>query len=140
MKTVTYKKLMFFQNYNDSVSRLGLNADDYAVIGRMSKLIKKLNPKFEEFQEMVEDLRLDHCMKDGLKIVRENNQLQWTAEGEKSFRKAYKQLLETEVEVEDFTPLSYNEILSLLPNNVNGRWEEVEEILSPFFEYTAPSE
>lgn len=132
--TITYKKLLVIQAFNDAVVKSNFSADEYAVIGRLAKLVKKLTPQIEEFQEMVEDLRLDYCMKDGLKILRENGQLQWTAEGEKGFRKAYKELLNTTLELDGITPLSYNEILALLPPS-SGDWEDVKENLSPFFEY-----
>jgi hypothetical protein len=133
---VSYKKIFILQNFNESLGKLNLETSDYAVLEKLSKVVKKLAGEVENFNESIEDLRLDHCMKDGHKIVRENNQLQWTAEGEKAFRKAYKELLNQEVEIdESIKPLSYNEILSLLPNTTSMSWEDVKENLEPFFEY-----
>lgn len=130
----TYKKILVLQSFNDAVAKLNLPADDYAVISKLAKNVKKLQQYVEQFQEAVEDLRLDHCMKDGLKIIRENGQLQWTADGEKAFRKAYKHLLEEEVEVDSsITPMSYKEISELIPNNGAGDWEDVKESLMGFF-------
>jgi hypothetical protein len=131
---VSYKKILIVQGVNDSVNKLGYSAEDYAVVSKLNRLVKKLVPFIEEMQEQVEDLRLDHCMKDGLKIVRENGQLQWTAEGEKAFRKAYKQLLETEIEVE-LSAIKYSELAEMLPKNSGlGEWDDVRDSLSPFFE------
>jgi hypothetical protein len=131
---VTYKKILIVQNLNESVQKLGYAAEDYIVLGKLTKLVKKLAGHIEAFQELVEDAKLDHCMKDGLKIIRENGQLQWTAQGEKDFRKAYKEILETEVEV-DATPIQYTELVALVPSkNDIGEWEDVKNSLSPFFE------
>ena len=124
------------QSLNDSVAKLNLSAEDYAVIGRLSKLVKKLSPKIEEFQEEIEDLRLDHCMKDGLKIIRENGQLQWTVEGEKAFRRAYKSLLEKEVELDDITPINYADIIALALKGQVAEWEDVKDSLGNLFVYT----
>lgn len=131
----TYRKILVLNSFNDAILKLKLSSEDYAVISKLAKVVKKLQFRVEEFQEAVEDLRLDHCMKDGLRIIRENGQLQWTAEGEKNFRKAYKELLETEVEIDDITPMNYSEIQELIPNGGAGDWEDVKDSLSGFFEY-----
>ena len=134
MKT-TYRKILVLNSFNDAIGKLNLSPDEYTVISKLTKVVKKLQHKVEEFQEAVEDLRLDHCMKDGLRIIRENGQLQWTAEGEKAFRKAYKSLLETEVEIDNIQPMNYSEIQELIPNGGAGDWEDVKDSLSGFFEY-----
>jgi hypothetical protein len=136
--TVSYKKILILQNFSESLSKLNLKTEDYAILEKLNKVVKKLAGDIEGFNELVEDLKLDHCMKDGLKIVRENNQLQWTAEGEKAYRKAYKQLLNEEVAIDEtIKPLSYNEILSILPEKTFMGWDDVKENLMPFFEYQA---
>jgi hypothetical protein len=132
---VKYKNILVLQNFNEAVGKLNFSTEDFAVIGRLSKLSKKMNSKVEELQELIEDLRLDHCMKDGQKIVRENGQLQWTVDGERAFRKAYKALLEKEVELDDFTQINYADIMSLLPKGQVAEWEEVKENLGEFFVY-----
>lgn len=134
--TVSYKNILVLQGFQEAVAKLNLSAEDYAVISKLNKAIKKLTPELENFQEMVEDLRLDHCYKEGTKIVRENGQLQWSAEGEKAFRKSYKELLTKEVDV-DVMPMNYAELLPLLPDSASetNKWDDVKESLSPFFEY-----
>jgi len=134
--TVSYKNILVLQGFQEAVAKLNLSAEDYAVISKLSKAVKKLTSELENFQEMVEDLRLDHCYKEGTKIVRENGQLQWSAEGEKAFRKAYKELLVKQVEV-DIQPMNYAELLPLLPESASetNKWDDVKESLSPFFEY-----
>lgn len=96
--------------------------------------MKKLATYIEEFQEAVEDLKLDNCYKEGNKIVRENGQLQWTAEGEKAFRKSYKELLSQELDV-DVDPISFPDFYEVLPESAKSanKWEDVEETFSPFF-------
>lgn len=133
--TVTFKQILVLQGFQDALAKLKLNTEDYAVLSKLQKVVKKLTPHIEEMQEMVEDLRLDHCYKEGTKIVRENGQLQWTAEGEKAFRKAYKELLTQDVDV-DVQPLNYADILHLLPPNSGdaNNWDDVKDSLSPFFE------
>lgn len=130
----TYKKILTVNSFQEAVSKLELSGDDYVAVAKLNKLVKKLAPATEQFQELVEDLRLDHCYKDGAKIVRENGQFQWTAEGEKAFRKAYKELLEKEVSVE-VSPISYSDIYAILPKAAQAanKWEEVQETLSPLF-------
>ena len=132
---VTYKNILVIQSLQEAVAKLQLSAEDYACVAKLNKAVKKLAPHSENFQEAVEDLRLDNCYKEGNKIVRENGQLQWTAEGEKAFRKAYKELLAQEVEV-DVQPMSYPALLEVFPKQAQAtnKWEDVEESLSPFFE------
>jgi len=130
----TYKNILVMQSFQEAIAKFQLSAEDYVPVSKLAKVIKKLTPHVEAFQESVEDLRLDHCYKEGNKIVREDGQLQWSAEGEKAFRKAYKSLLAEEVEV-DVQPMSYTELFDILPKQAqaNNKWEDVEEALSPFF-------
>jgi len=130
----TYKNILVMQSFQEAIAKFQLSAEDYVPVAKLAKVIKKLTPHTEAFQESVEDLRLDHCYKEGNKIVREDGQLQWSAEGEKAFRKAYKSLLTEEVDV-DVQPMSYTELFDILPKQaqVNNKWEDVEEALSPFF-------
>ena len=76
----------------------------------------------------------------GTKIVRDDKgNYQWTAEGEKAFRKAYKDLLNTSIELPaDFKALNYYELGMALPADFlkANPWEAMEEVLSPFFTYT----
>jgi hypothetical protein len=132
---VKYKNIVVLQNFNEAVGKLNLSTEDFAVIGRLSKLSKKMNAKMEELQEMIEDLRLDFCMKEGQKILRENGQLQWTVDGERAFRKAYKNLMEKEVELDDFNQINYADIIALLPKGQIAEWEDVKENLGDFFVY-----
>lgn len=131
---VTYKNILFMQNLQSAISNLNLSADDYAVISKVNKLVKKLAPHLEDFQESVEDLKLDHCYKDGQKIVRENGQLQWTADGERAFRKSYKELLNKELDV-DVEAINFSDFYEVLPEAAKAanKWEDVEETFSPFF-------
>jgi len=132
--TTTYKQILALHQVWEAISKLQLSEQDYISLTKLSKTIKKLKPNMEEFQEMVEDLRLDNCYKEGAKIVRVDGQLQWTAEGEKSFRKEYKALLAGEVNV-DVQPMNYKELFDILPSNVQAtsNWEDVEDIMFPFF-------
>jgi hypothetical protein len=137
MKTVvTYKKLLQLKTFASSVANLK-DVDDTVVVVKLQKLAKKACKPLEDFEEMVEDLRLDHCFKDGGKIVRDSNgQYQWSAEGEKAFRKAYKDLLNQEVETHYDSPISYDEFLKILPDEKSkalNNWEDMGEVLSPFF-------
>lgn len=131
---VTNKNILVMQSFQEAVAKFQLSAEDYAPVAKLAKVIKKLTPHVEAFQESVEDLRLDHCYKEGNKIVREEGQLQWSAEGEKAFRKAYKALLTEEVDV-DVQPMNYAEFFDIIPKQAQAgnKWEDVEEALSPFF-------
>jgi hypothetical protein len=131
---VTYKNILVLQSFQEAIAKFNLSSEDYVVIAKINKTVKKLADNISDFQESVEDLRLDNCYKEGSKIVRENGQLQWSAEGEKAFRKAYKQLLNEEVEV-NVEPINYSELFDILPKEAqaNNKWEDVEEALTPFF-------
>jgi hypothetical protein len=137
MKAITtYKNLLQLQEFSKAVSKID-GISDYHPVLKLNRLVKKALKGLDEFNEIVEDLRIDHCEKDNERIVRVDGQLQWTAEGEKAFRKAYKALLAQEVEVNYDEVLSYPQILSVIPGELvveNNPWEDVEEFLSPFFE------
>ena len=131
---VTYKNILILQSFQEAIAKFNLSSEDYVVIAKINKAVKKLADNISDFQESVEDLRLDNCYKDGSKIVRENGQLQWSAEGEKAFRKAYKELLNEELEV-NVEPINYSELFAILPKEAQkgNKWEDVEDALSPFF-------
>jgi len=136
MKTITtYKNLMQLQEFSKAVSKVE-GISDYHPVLKLNRFVKKALKGLDEFNETVEDLRIDYCEKDNGRIVRIDGQLQWSAEGEKAFRKAYKALLAQEVEVNYDEVLKYNEILDILPGDFvkeANPWEDVEEFLSPFF-------
>ena len=100
-------------------------------------MVKKFSPIYEQFDESVEDLRLDHCYKEGQKIVRDDKgNFQWTAEGEKAFRKAYKDLLNSAAPVGDIASLSYEALCDAMPKGFAeaNPWEVMSEVLVPFYE------
>jgi hypothetical protein len=136
MKTVvTYKKLLQLKTFASSVANLK-DVEDAVLAVKLQKLAKKACKPLEDFDEMVEDLRLDNCYKENNKIVRLNGEYQWTAEGEKAFRKAYKELVNQEVETHFDAPISYDEFLKILPDEKSrelNNWESMGEVLSPFF-------
>jgi hypothetical protein len=52
---VKYKNIVVLQNFNEAVGKLNLSTEDFAVIGRLSKLSKKMNAKMEELRIRAED-------------------------------------------------------------------------------------
>lgn len=135
-----YKSLLVLKSFNEQLQKGIEGADDIIPLVQLKKVVKKFSDKYEEFEESVEDLRLDHCYKEGNKIVRDDKgQYQWTAEGEKAFRKAYKELLNSEVALpSDFKPLNYYELGMALPSNflTQNPWEMMSEVLAPFYTYS----
>jgi hypothetical protein len=132
--SITFKSLLTLRSFNEALSK-SEGAADLAPITQLSRLIKKFAPLYEEFEECVEDLKLDHCYKEGQKIVRdEKGQFQWTAEGEKAFRKGYKELLNKPFSPE-FLPLSYKALCEAMPEGfaANNPWEVMGEVLFPFY-------
>lgn len=133
-----FKSLLMLRSFNEQLQKVD-GADNIVPLVQLKKVVKKLSNKYEEFDESVEDLRLDHCYKEGNKIVRDDKgQYQWTAEGEKAFRKAYKDLLNTDVQLPaDYTPLNYYELGMALPAEFlkQNPWEAMSEALSPFYIY-----
>jgi hypothetical protein len=137
MKTVvTYKKLLQLKTFAASVANIPTLGEDVAFVLKLQKLAKKACKPLEEFDEKAEDLRLDHCAKENGRIVRQNGEYQWTAEGEKAFRQGYKALAAEETETHFDSTLSYQDFLSLLPEKdrkMAADWEDMSEVLSPFF-------
>jgi hypothetical protein len=137
MKTVvTYKKLLQLKTFADSVANIQTIGDDVVFALKLQKQAKKACKPLEGFEEKLEDLRLDHCAKENGRIVRQNGEYQWTAEGEKAFRQAYKALTLEEVETHFDYTLSYEDFKQILPERdqkMASDWEDMEEILSPFF-------
>lgn len=131
-----FKSLLMLRSFNEQLQKVE-GADAITPLINLKKVVKKFSDKYEQFEESVEDLRLDHCYKEGSKIVRdERGNYQWTAEGEKAFRKAYKELLNAPVELpEDFKPLNYYELSMALNSDFlkQNPWEAMSEVLSPFY-------
>lgn len=134
-----YKSLLMLRSFNEQLQKSVEDAENIIPLVQLKKVVKKFSDKYEEFDESVEDLRLDHCFKEGNKIVRdEKGNYQWTAEGEKAFRKGYKDLLNTDVPLPaDYTPLNYYELGMALPSDFlkQNPWEAMSEALSPFYIY-----
>jgi hypothetical protein len=133
---ITYKNLLTLRAFNDLIGKSAENGADVMPVYHLSRLVKKLSSFFEEYEEAVEDLRLDHCYKENNKIIRdESGRLQWTAEGEKAFRKATKELLAQEVSIPQFTPLSYADLCAVMPEGFAkaNPWEVMAEALAPFY-------
>ena len=134
-----FKTLLMLRSFNDQLQKNIEDADSIIPLVQLKKMVKKFTAKYEEFDETVEDLRLDHCFKEGTKIVRDDKgNYQWTAEGEKAFRKAYKDLLNTEVILApDFKPLNYYELGMALPSDFlkANPWDAMAEALAPFYTY-----
>lgn len=134
----THKALLTIRSFNEQLQKIN-GAEDILPLIHLKKMVKNLSSYYEEMEESVEDLRLDHCYKESNKIVRdERGNFQWTAEGEKAFRRAYKDLLNKEVSLpSDFKPLNYYELAMALPADFlkQNPWEVMSEVLSPFYEY-----
>jgi len=133
---ITYKKAIILKNFNDGVKSLP-EVDDYAPVIQLGKLAKKLQPILEQLTEEIDDLRIEHCNKENNKITRDaQGNYEFTADGERAFKKAHKELLSKQVEF-DFTPLSYAELCQVLPADFakQNPWEVVGEVLEPFYFY-----
>lgn len=134
-----YKSLLMLRSFSESLHKNIEGAENILPLVQLKKLVKKFNNKYEEFDETVEDLRLDHCYKEGSKIVRDDKgQYQWTAEGEKTFRKAYKELLNQEVPLtDDIQRLNYYDLGMALSADFlkQNPWEAMSEALDSFYFY-----
>lgn len=133
-----YKSLLVLRSFNEQIQKME-GAENIFPLINLKKVVKKFSDWYEQLEESIEDLRLDHCYKEGSKIVRDDKgNYQWTAEGEKAFRKAYKELLNKEIELpSDFKPLNYYELAMSLPPEfmTQNPWEVMSEALSPYYEY-----
>jgi len=132
---VTNKQLLTLRSFNEMLAKTP-DAADLMPITHLSRLIKKFSSLYEAYDEALEDLRLDHCYKDGNKIVRdEKGNFQWTAAGEKTFRKEFKALLNMEVSLPDFAPLNYDALSDVMGDGFakNNPWDVMSEALAPFY-------
>lgn len=133
--SVTNKQLLTLRSFSEMLAKTP-DAADLMPITHLSRLTKKFSSVYEEYDESLEDLRLDHCYKEGNKIVRdEKGNFQWTAEGEKTFRKEFKALLNKEVSLPEFASLSYDALCDVMGNDFakNNPWEVMSEVLAPFY-------
>ena len=133
--SVTNKNLLTLRSFSEMLAKTP-DAADFMPITHLSRLVKKFSSMYEEYDEALEDLRLDHCYKEGNKIVRdEKGNFQWTAEGEKAFRKEFKALLNKEVELPEYSPLSYDALCDVMGDGFakNNPWEVMSEALAPFY-------
>jgi hypothetical protein len=135
MTTVTNKQLLTLRSFNEMLAKTP-DVADILPITHLSRLVKKFSSLYEEYDETLEDLRLDHCYKENNRIVRdEKGNFQWTAEGEKAFRKEYKVLLNKEVSLPEFASLSYASLSDAMGTDFakNNPWDVMCEVLSPFY-------
>lgn len=97
--------------------------------------MKKFKTLAEQLEEEIEDLRLDYCYKENDRIVRDSvGNYQWTAEGEKAFRRAYKSLMEKEIIAPQFEKLNWQELEQVVPQGfLIADLENLEETLSEFY-------
>lgn len=133
--SVTNKNLLTLRSFSEMLAKTP-DAADLMPITHLSRLTKKFSSLYEAYDEALEDLRLDHCYKEGNKIVRdEKGNFQWTAEGEKAFRKEFKALLNNEVELPEHSPLSYDALCEVMGDafTKNNPWEVMSEALAPFY-------
>jgi len=133
--SVTNKNLLTLRSFSEMLAKTP-DAADLMPITHLSRLTKKFSSLYEAYDEALEDLRLDHCYKEGNKIVRdEKGSFQWTAEGEKAFRKEFKALLNNEVELPEHSPLSYDALCEVMGDafTKNNPWEVMSEALAPFY-------
>lgn len=133
--SVTNKQLLTLRSFSEMLAKTP-DAADLMPIAHLSRLTKKFSSLYEEYDESLEDLRLDHCYKEGNKIVRdEKGNFQWTAEGEKTFRKEFKALLNKEVNLPEFAALSYDSLSDVMGADFakNNPWEVMSEVLAPFY-------
>jgi hypothetical protein len=131
---IVYKKALYLKNFNDGIKSMP-DLTDYAPVIQLGKLIKKLDAVYEQINEDVDDLRIEHCNKENNKITRDSQgNYEFTAEGERAFKKAYKELMNKEVEFE-FTSLNYTELCQVLPDYFGKQnpWDTVKEVLEPFY-------
>jgi len=131
---IQYKKAIFLKNFHDGIKSIP-DITDYAPVIQLGKLVKKLQSVYEQLNDEIDDLRIEHCHKDNNKITRDaQGNYEFTAEGERAFKKAHKELLNKEVSF-DFTPLSYSELCQVLPVEFakQNLWENVAEVLEPFY-------
>jgi hypothetical protein len=136
---ITYKKALNIKNFHEGIKSIP-DVADYAPVIQLGKLVKKLQAIFEQINEDIDDLRIEHCNKENNKITRDaQGNYEFTAEGERAFKKAYKELLNKEFAFE-FTPLNYVDLCQVLPSDFakQNPWDIVEEVLEPFYfnEYT----
>ena len=133
---IIYKKALHIKNFHEGIKSIP-EAADYTSVIQLGKLVKKLQSIFEQINEDIDDLRIEFCNKENNKITRDaQGNYEFTAEGERAFKKAYKELLSKEVEFE-FTPLNYAELCQVLPLDFvkQNPWDIVQDVLEPFYYY-----
>lgn len=99
MATKTYAELLGTVQILNAI----LKQDENTLSGKkLTKIAKLIQPKLDEYNERLEDLRLDHCSvdeKDNL-ILDDKGGYTYTKDGNKKLRQAIKDLIQEEFEFE----------------------------------------
>lgn len=132
---MNFKNIIQIIAFSDKLQGGIENSNDIVPVVQLRKVVKKLKSLTEQFEEEVEDLRLDYCYKENERIIRDSvGNYQWTAEGEKAFRKAYKTLLQKEVIAPAFEKLNWQELEQVVPIGfLTADLENLEETLTQFY-------
>lgn len=134
---MNFKNIIQIIAFSDKLQGGIENSNDIVPLVQLRKVVKKLKSLTEQFEEEVEDLRLDFCYKENERIIRDSvGNYQWTAEGEKAFRRAYKNLLEKEVIAPAFEKLNWQELEQVVPIGfLTADLENLEETLNEFYNF-----
>jgi hypothetical protein len=132
---MTFKNIIQIFAFANKLEGSIENAKDIVSVVQLRKVVKKFKTLAEQLEEEIEDLRLDYCYKENDRIVRDSvGNYQWTAEGEKAFRRAYKSLLEKEIIAPQFEKLNWQELEQVVPQGfLIADLENLEETLSEFY-------
>lgn len=132
---MTFKNIIQIFAFANKLEGSIENAKDSVAVVQLRKVVKKFKTLAEQLEEEIEDLRLDYCYKENDRIVRDSvGNYQWTAEGEKAFRRAYKSLMEKEIIAPQFEKLNWQELEQVVPQGfLIADLENLEETLSEFY-------
>lgn len=132
---MTFKNIIQIFAFANKLEGSIENAKDSVAVVQLRKVVKKFKTLAEQLEEEIEDLRLDYCYKENDRIVRDSvGNYQWTAEGEKAFRRAYKSLMEKEIIAPQFEKLNWQELEQVVPQGfLIADLENLEETLTEFY-------
>ena len=107
---ITYEKLFQF---NAIAGAYLQKEQDTKLKYAINKVAKRLTKAFENYNEMVADIKRDHCYTEKDIIVRdEKGEYKYTKENEKKMTKAVKDLINNEIEFEPYFVLNIPEGLT----------------------------
>jgi hypothetical protein len=134
----TYQELIQLKFTAEFIQKMQNESEDIQPKVVLARVIKKACKSLEDYEDLIEDIRLKHCLKDPTtkKILKDSEgNFEFSEEGYKLVKAEIKELQKTVVEVHYDNVWPYADLLATFPEKSRpfNQWEDVKEVLQPFY-------